>query len=147
MLLLSHQPHPASGRLELPIALASLLPLREFVTHEALNAGMDEVSASLLSVAAVELLTNVIAHGQRLLENAPIEVITEPIDGGLVLEFKYLGERFEYLETPTETDFSSYPESGLGLHIIRTVSSQINYSFEDGVNSVRLLLRSPSQIP
>ncbi|QJC57851.1 hypothetical protein HC248_03182 [Polaromonas vacuolata] len=142
MLLLRHQSRPDSARLELPISLASVLPLRKFVVQQALNSGLSEVNASLLSVAAVELLTNVIAHGQNLLAEAPVELITEPMPRGLALDFKYLGARFESPEILADTDFSTYPESGLGLQIVNAISHPIQYSFEDGVNSVRLCLQT-----
>jgi PAS domain S-box-containing protein len=145
MLLICHQSQPESVRLELPIALTSLLPLREFLTQQATQYGLDASHTNLLCVAGVELLTNVVAHGQGLLDEAPFELIATPALEGLQLDFKYLGERFESPAKLPVTDFSSYPESGLGLHIIQAVTRQIGYRFEDGVNSVRLMVSVPSR--
>ena len=103
---------------------------------------LGEEVAGLLTVAAVEVMTNVIRHAQGLVPEAPVELLIEHTPAGLQLDFKYLGERFEPPAAAPETDFDTFPEGGFGLRIIQRASDQVTYLYQDDVNTVRMLVRS-----
>lgn len=123
-------------RLELNVSLSSLRQLRNFMTENCTR--LIQKKADLLTVAAVEVVTNVIRHASGLVLGAPIEIMVEQSAKGLVLDFKYLGERFEPPSDSPETDFTHFPESGFGLKIIRLASDRMEYSYHEGVNALRL---------
>jgi PAS domain S-box-containing protein len=126
------------GRIELPLALASLRPLREFVLTQALSSGIEEVAAGLLEVACVEAFTNVVRHARGLLPEARAEIMASQESGELLLDLVYLGDCFEPPEELPETNFGEFPEGGFGLAIIRGASDRVEYLHVDGVNTLRL---------
>ena len=124
------------NRLEVPATLGSLSIIREFI-----QAQVDEIAqdrAGLVTVAAVEVVTNVIRHARGLLPGAPIEVICEHTKAGIEIEFKYLGEPFAPTHKRSEVDLSNMPEGGFGLYIIEHACDQVSHLHHQGVNSVRL---------
>jgi PAS domain S-box-containing protein len=123
-------------RLDLNISLNSLRQLRDFMTEICIR--LPEKKSNLLTVAAVEVVTNVIRHGRGLVLGAPIEIMAEQSTSGVLLDFKYLGERFEPPSDSAETDFTAFPEGGFGLQIIRQASDQMEYDYHEGVNTLRL---------
>lgn len=131
---------PNIARLEAPVSMQSVRVVREFVTAQAVI--LSEEVAGPLTVAAVEVMTNVIRHAQGLVPDAPVELIVEHTSAGLQLDFKYLGARFEPPSDAPETDFGTFPEGGFGLQIIQRASDQVDYLYNEGVNTVRMLVRS-----
>lgn len=124
------------NRLEVPATLGSLPMIREFIQAQVGEIAQDRTG--LVTVAAVEVVTNVIRHARGLLSGAPIEVIGEHTKAGIEVEFKYLGEPFAPTHRRSEVDLSNLPEGGFGLYIIEHACDQVSYLHHQGVNSVRL---------
>jgi len=139
MLLIKRtQEHDFERRCELPIALASIRALREFVSANALRAGLAEEVAALFVVAAVEVFTNIIRHAQGLLPGAPIELIVRDSTEAFTLDIVHLGAPFSPPDEVEETDLGAFPEGGFGLSIIRNSCDWVDYLHHQGVNTVRM---------
>ena len=139
MVMLTRQnPQRHRNRLEVPAMLESLTGIREFIQDQV--GGFAQDRASLVSVAAVEVVTNVIRHAHGLMPGAPIEVICEHTSAGIEVEFKYFGEPFVPPPAQSEVDLSELPEGGFGLYIIQHACDEVIYQHNLGVNSVRLRL-------
>jgi PAS domain S-box-containing protein len=131
----------SEARCELPIELDSLRAAREFVMLQALRAGMPEQDASLFTVASIEIFTNIVRHGQGLLDNAPVELLVRRRSADFVLDIVHLGEAFVPPDEEVETDFAAFPEGGFGLTIIRHACDRVDFLHHDGVNTVRMCRR------
>jgi PAS domain S-box-containing protein len=132
---------PPAARLELPLALDALRPLRRFVATQSAASGLDEAACALLEVACVEAFTNVVRHGRGLVEGAPVEVLASRPPGALVIDLVHLGEPFQSPARLSETDFAAFPEGGFGLQIIHGASDDVAYLHHDGVNTLRMTRR------
>ena len=124
------------NRLEALATLESLTMVREFIQAQVDQIALDR--ASLVPVAAVEVVTNVIRHARGLLPGAPIEIICETTAAGLAIEFKYLGEPFTPPSAQHEVDLSQMPEGGFGLYIIENACDKVQYRHHQGINTVHL---------
>jgi PAS domain S-box-containing protein len=138
LVLLTRPLHQNLLRLEAPLSLDSLRPVRSFIQELSVKAGLDEGRTSQFVVAAAEVLTNAIRHATGLLEDAPMEIIGAIEDSQLVVQFSYLGDYFEPPSALPETDFNHYPEGGFGLQIIRDATDRVDYLHEDGVNTISM---------
>jgi PAS domain S-box-containing protein len=125
-------------RLQAPVQLASLVPVRLFVAERCRAMGFNDAKSSLVIVAVVEVVTNIVRHAQGLLDDAPMELIGEISADWLIVEAKYIGDCFAPPKFIPETDFDNLHEGGFGLGIIQQVADQVQYCHDDGVNTVRL---------
>jgi PAS domain S-box-containing protein len=136
VMLMRCEPQRDITRLELNISLSALRQLRNFMAE--CTADLPVQKGDLLTVAAIEVLTNVIQHASGLVLGAPMEIMAERSATGLVLDFKYLGDRFEPPVNLPEIDLSALPESGFGLKIICLATDRLEYIHNEGVNHLRL---------
>ncbi len=141
VMLMRHDLQQDIARREVPVSLESLRAVREFVAIQ--SSELTEDVAGLLTVAAVEVVSNVIRHATELVPGAPLELLVERSAGGMQLDFKYLGARFAPPVDLPETDFAALPEGGFGLHIIQGASDRVDYLHHEGVNTVRLWIDVP----
>ena len=75
----------AVWRLEVPVSLESIKPVREFVEMHARDVGLDEATAGPLTVATVEVLTNIVRHGTGRVTGAPVEILMGRSGTGLTV--------------------------------------------------------------
>jgi len=142
MVVVQREPAGATtARIELPLRLTALRQVREFVHTHSVAAGLAEEECGLLEVACVEAFTNIVRHGQGLLEGAPVEMLARRKPRALVIELVHLGVAFTPPEDPCDTDFGAYPEGGFGLEIIRGASDGVEFLHSDGVNTMRMTKR------
>lgn len=137
-LLVHRDVQPPTSRVELPVDLGSLAPLRQFVQRGLADAAVSEVQAGLFLTAVVEAFTNIVRHARGLLRGAPVEAMTLRTEGVFQCELRYLGERYLAPEDPPASDFAAFPEGGFGLQIIKHGADEARYLHQDGVNIVRL---------
>ena len=128
----------AQARLELPISLDSIRSMREFVSEQIRHAKLPEQEADLFLLACVEVFTNIVRHGQGLLADAPLELVTQQLADEFVIKLIHLGQAFTPPPEVPDTGFDSFPEGGFGLAIIRNACDRVAYLHQDGVNTVRL---------
>lgn len=140
--LVRHDRRRQIDRIEMPVSLGALAHLREFVDSQGLEAGLPEDRAAMLTVAAVEVMTNVIRHAQGLVPGAPVELIADRDRNGLELSFTYLGDDYTPPAEAPETDFGDFPEGGFGLYIINQACDEVVYDHQNGINIVRLTVRT-----
>jgi PAS domain S-box-containing protein len=131
-------PHDRGGLLELHGGLADVGRVRALVEPRALAAGLDEVDASLFTVACVEAYTNAVRHTRDALDGAPVEVAVRALDDRIVVEIVRPGAPYEVPSLPPDTDFAAFPEGGFGLRIMRDGTDAVEHVHAAGVNTVRL---------
>lgn len=128
-------------RIELPTRVSELRQVRGFVARHTHAAGLEEGACGLLEVACVEAFTNIVRHGEGLLEDAPVELLARREAGQLVIELVHLGDAFTPPVDPPDTDFGVFPEGGFGLEIIRGASDGVEYLHTSGVSTIRMTKR------
>ena len=129
--------------------MESLARVRWFAQVCAHVAGLADSRADLLTVAAVEVVSNVVRHARGLRRDAPIGLIGKMDGQGLLLAFRYAAERYAPLDTNTRLPsldvphggIETLPERGFGLGIIQQAADALNYLYEDGVNTVQIRVR------
>jgi serine/threonine-protein kinase RsbW len=93
-------------------------------------------------VALQEMVTNVLRHGYELDETRPIEVVFELSEDTLQIVLRDQGPAFDPLAYDTSecsADQSMPQEAGgFGIHIARAVMDTVQYSRENGWNTLRL---------
>lgn len=142
MVAVQREPGPATTvRIELPMRLSELRQVRAFVALHTSAAGLEEGACGLLEVACVEAFTNIVRHGEGLLEGAPVELLARREAGQLVIELVHLGDAFTPPVDPPDTDFGVFPEGGFGLEIIRGASDGVEYLHTSGVSTIRMTKR------
>jgi len=129
------------ARVELPVNLKAIRQVRKFMDTQTALAGLSEEAGSLLTVAIVEVFTNVVRHALGLVDGAPVELVARHQPKLLVLELVHLGEEFVPPSDPPDTDFSVYPEGGFGLEIIHGASDSVEFTHTEGVSTIRMTKR------
>ncbi len=125
-------------RCEVPVAFASLSRYREFVMTQTLRAGLSEQDAGLFTVASVEVFTNIVRHAKGLLAGARVELIADCASTEFVLKVIHSGKAFRPCEKVGVTQLDAFPESGIGMTIIRSACDGVEYVHHKGVNTVRM---------
>lgn len=111
---------------------ASLPIVRAAVERLATAEGFGETDARSLVWALDEALTNVIRHGYENQPNQPIELQIEPVhaaDGreGLRIIVRDYGRQVDP-STIKGRDLDDVRPGGLGVHVIRSVMDEVEYS-------------------
>ncbi len=138
MLATRADPNVAILRLELDVHLDSIAKVRTMVNEDALLLGFSVTEASLITVAAVEVFTNIVRHATGLLPGAPVEILSTRLPNTLQIELIYLGDFFQPDLDRLKPNLDNFPEGGFGLGIIHDVCDDVQYVHESGVNTVRL---------
>jgi anti-sigma regulatory factor (Ser/Thr protein kinase) len=125
-------------RIELPVSLDALRPLRAFLKDSLSDCGLDSEACSLLQVACAEVFTNIVRHASGLVDGAPVELRAQAAQGLLTIEVVHLGDPYEPPREIPRTDFGTFPEGGMGLEIIHGASDEVRYLHDAGVNTVRM---------
>jgi serine/threonine-protein kinase RsbW len=125
--------------IELAVDLAELDRLAESIDAYCETNDVPAPAAMQLNLVLEELFTNSVSYGY--LANAPgglpIQILLEPRDGGLFVEFSDNGTPYDPLAAPQPDltlDVEDRPVGGLGVHFLRTMMSDIRYSHDDGRN-------------
>lgn len=128
----------AGTTFDIPAELDSIGRIRDLVDERARAAGLDEVAASLYTLACVEAFTNIVRHAGVPPGEATIRlVITKRIDR-LQVDFVHTGEHFVPPARVSDLQFGEYPEGGFGLRIMREASDGVEYRQGERANTVRL---------
>lgn len=138
--MLSGENTPASRR-EFGRGMDDLPHVRILVEASCHEAGLDEVDASLFTVACVEAYTNAVRHTVNRPEGAPVELVVRIAGDRVLVEIVTLGEAFEPVRDAPDTDFATFPEGGFGLSIMEQASDGLEHVHALGVNTVRLRSR------
>ena len=125
-----------------------LLPSLFAAIDEALaQAGIAHALAHDVRLVSEEVVCNAIEHGQPPGGEHEITVEIAIHDDRITLCFRDDGDPFDPLSQPPpdlEADIEERPIGGLGVHLIRTLASEISYARESHRNVLRVvLLRTP----
>ena len=94
-----------------------------------------------------ELFTNTIEHGYHAENDAPIRIALESQDDVVTLLYEDSAPRYDPLSNAS-VQASALGElldtplpGGLGVHLVRELTSDARYAYEDGSNRLWLTLR------
>lgn len=145
---MSHQ-HYIVGTLTVAASTEILWQVREFVSSCAEKSGFDEQQVNYIVLAVDEICANIARHAKE--KNASKEMIVSVSveDSQFVVMIEDNAIPFNPLDVPSPNMveyFRSYKNGGLGIHIVRTVMDNINYtpsSSHSGYNALTLRKRLP----
>jgi anti-sigma regulatory factor (Ser/Thr protein kinase) len=121
-------------QLRVPSVTGSLPIVRAVVEKMALAQNAGEKEAGAIGLAIDEALANVIKHGYEGMPDQPIEVCIEVAEDGqglrLIVTIRDFGRQVDPAQIqPRKLD--EVRPGGLGVHIIRSVMDQVEYSCPD----------------
>jgi len=130
-------------KLKFPSRTDNLEVVRDFVHRLALKAGFIEERADQISLAVDEACTNVIKHAHKYNSRRMIDltVVYDSIQIEIIITDRGGGFDPKKLKKP---DLSAYIHEakmgGLGIHLMKTLMDEVNYTFNPGVkNQVSLI--------
>lgn len=125
-------------KIRFPSRTDNLEVVREFVHRLAVKSGFNDERADQISLAVDEACTNIIKHAHKYNSRKMIDlaVHVKPDQFEIIITDKGSGFDPKSLETP---DLSKYIHEakmgGLGIHLMRTLMDEVNYSFNPGVKN------------
>ncbi len=120
----------------------------EFVRKGALEASLPELRIGQVELLIEEVFVNVCRYAYP--EGAPgIATVSYsiPADGELTVEVADQGIEFNPLETEpvdVSADLDARPVGGLGIHLLKTLASSLDYRREDGSNRLTFRISADS---
>lgn len=140
---------PPPVALQAPATLRGLQRLLACLEDGLRALGVESERVHRAQLVVDELGGNVIAH-QRDLTHVTLDVVATLTDDGLVLDVRDGGSAFDPTSVPApdmDAPLAERPIGGLGLHLVRSMSSRFQYRRREGVNHIHLVLRhaGPSQ--
>jgi anti-sigma regulatory factor (Ser/Thr protein kinase) len=127
---------------------ACLHDVMEFVRKGALEASLPELCIGHSELLIEELFLNVCRYAYP--DGAPGVVIVSycvPATGVLTVEVADQGIEFNPLETApvdVNADLEDRPVGGLGIHLLKTLASSLDYRREDGSNRLTFRISADS---
>jgi serine/threonine-protein kinase RsbW len=115
----------------------------QFVTTAAELAELGEKDIAHCQLAVDEACTNVIEHGYGGENIGSIEVRCEVVPGTLTITIHDSARPFDPAHAPapnvTPTNLDDLRIGGLGLHFMRQVMDEVQFSYENGGNTLKLV--------
>lgn len=122
-------------KLKISSVTENLEIIREFINNIAQKAGFNEESVDQIELAVDEACTNVIKHAykystSRMLD---ISVFLDPEKIEIIIMDKGAGFNPDKLQIPDlEKYMHSAKSGGLGIHLMRTLMDEVNFSINPG---------------
>lgn len=127
--------------LSIPSSTRYLEKVRRFVEVHAREADLADDAIENLKIAVDEACTNVIKHAYRGDGSQQIDLAVIVEDDRFTIRIRDKGRSFEP-EAYTEPDIFRFAEhrrsGGFGVHIMRRLMDQVEYSTHGRVNEVRM---------
>lgn len=136
-------------KIRFPSVTENLEVVRDFVHKLANKAGFTADDADKISLAVDEACTNVIKHAHKYNARRMIdlEVRFDTAQFEIVITDK--GKGFNPAQLPNP-DLNKYiheaKKGGLGIHLMRTLMDEVNYSFNPGVKNQVSLIKYISNV-
>jgi anti-sigma regulatory factor (Ser/Thr protein kinase) len=115
----------AAGTFTMPSEAEHLLRLRQWLRAELRSLGVDQAGQATLLLAVGELCANSIKHAYEGRGAQPIIVSVRGHEDRLIIEVEDFGRPFDpgrYVEP----DLDTFPDHGLGLHLVRTIADSVS---------------------
>jgi len=135
---------PAQDRVRLDADLAELERLTEWLDRFCESHGVEDAAHYHINVAVEEVVINAIKHGQCHPQAGAIEVELTLAGEELQIEVTDTGVPFNPLELPPpqlDADIAKRKIGGLGVHLVRSLMTRVEYERLAGGNRLRLSKR------
>jgi serine/threonine-protein kinase RsbW len=116
--------------------------IRQFVMDSAGRVGFSDDEASKIGLAVDEACTNIIKHSFKFDKSKKFCVQVETSTDFFIVNISDNGAPFDPLTVPDvdmKDYISNFKRGGLGIHIIRNVMDEVDYTPSAGSNSMNLL--------
>jgi serine/threonine-protein kinase RsbW len=137
-----------SEQADFPARFASLPDTAAFARGFCDRHGIGHDDALKLTLIIEELFTNTIEHGYRAESDAPIRIGLASQHGAVALLYEDSAPPYDPLSTVSAQRFAlgeeleTRPIGGLGVHLVRELTSDARYTYEDGSNRLWLTLKA-----
>lgn len=124
-------------KLVLPARFSSLETVRIFVVKAAVDSGMTPQTIFSIELAVDEAFSNIIEHAYGGESQEEIECSCQSTEDRLIIILKDCGEPFKPEKIPEPNLDASLEErriGGLGMHFMRTLMDEVNFSFSKGAD-------------
>ena len=117
----------------------------DFVVSGAETAGFDPDELFRIQLACDEACTNIIEHAYGAEDVGEILVSWQNEKGAFIIELRDRGQSFqpEAIPSPTVPDSSNDVDElkvgGLGLHFMRTLMDEVNFTFDEQGNRLVMI--------
>lgn len=131
-------------RLSVPGRYDRLEQICNFVSEAAEAAGLNETASSRCQLAVDEACTNIIEHGYEGEDRGSIEIVCQPAAGELKITIHDHAPPFDAAAIPEpklNLDVEDMGVGGLGLYFMRQVMDAVEFSYENGGNTLVLIKR------
>jgi anti-sigma regulatory factor (Ser/Thr protein kinase) len=131
-------------RLSVPGRYDRLEQICNFVSEAAEAAGLDETASNRCQLAVDEACTNIIEHGYAGEDRGHIEIVCQPEPGELIITIHDHAPPFDPAAVPEprlNVEVEDIGVGGLGLYFMRQVMDAVEFSHEDGGNTLVLIKR------
>ena len=121
--------------------IAELSPISSFLDDASNSLGLDSGIRFALNMAVEELYTNMVKYNETGADDILVRVQVQ--DQRLVIDLiDFDSQPFEFdqrAEIDIKAGLHERKPGGLGIHLIKRYMDDINYEFEDGKTSIRLV--------
>ena len=121
----------------LPCDTSQTERLGEFMEQVCSQAGLDAASSTKLNIAVEEAVVNVMSYAYPADSQGEVRVDADVADGSIVLTVSDSGQPFDPTTVePADTslDADDRPIGGLGIHLMRRYTDNLQYERRDGRN-------------
>lgn len=130
-------------RLKISSITENLEIIREFINNLAQKAGFNEEGADQIELAVDEACTNVIKHAYKFNTKRMLDILVFLDNEKMEIIISDKGSGFDPDKLPIP-DLQKYAHEakmgGLGIHLMKTLMDEVNYSFNPGKkNTVSLV--------
>lgn len=126
-------------RQDLQWTLTEIGTIRDLLSSNALSMGsIQGVDVALMTLAVVEVFTNIVKHAERTLPESSIEIAASFYEDRIEFQLSYFSNPFYPSKTIPSTEVSSESECGYGMSIIESQFDHVEYLHNDGINTVLL---------
>ena len=116
--------------------------IRSFVEGACTMAGVGPEDCLKLLLIVEELFTNTVTHGYGGESDSPVWIAFEPCESGFALRYEDAAPRHDsfgsFRPMDTTVMIAKQPVGGLGLKLIRTLATHVDYRREGDHNCIRL---------
>lgn len=125
---------------------SELAEIRNYVKNSALEFGLSDKKTNFIVLAVDEACSNLIRYNMDFDKSRSLNIHIETDGEKFLVEITDNGEAFNLLNNPTpemNEYFRQYKKGGLGIHIIRSIVDEIDYTPSAGnqeINSLQLTM-------